>query len=258
MLAIIVFFIAHWYLSLFFQTFFLHRYASHRMFDMSPFMEKVFYCLTFVCQGSSYLSPYAYAIMHRLHHEHADTEEDPHSPEHDGNPFQMMWRTYKIYSGIYTHTIQVEEKYKANLPNWASFDRMACSMWTRMSWVLVYVAFYYFFSPSIWLFLLIPFHVLMGPIHGAIVNWCSHKFGYINFHNKDSSTNLMKLDLIMMGEGLHNNHHQYPSRANFGVKEDELDPTYPFITMLDKLGIIRLKKKEASMKRNLNFKPIES
>ncbi|MEO8474511.1 MAG: acyl-CoA desaturase, partial [Chryseolinea sp.] len=29
MIVIFAFFIAHWYLSLFFQTFFLHRYAAH-------------------------------------------------------------------------------------------------------------------------------------------------------------------------------------------------------------------------------------
>lgn len=242
-MTILIFFVAHWYLSLFFQTFFLHRYASHRMFDMSPLMEKVFYVLTFICQGSSYLSPYAYGIMHRLHHEHADTEHDPHSPSHDGHVFKMMWKTYQIYTGIFSGAIPVDEKYKANLPNWASFDRMACSLWARMVWVGVYVAFYYYFSPSIWLFLLIPLHAVMGPLHGAIVNWCSHKYGYINFESKDTSTNLMRLDLLMMGEGLHNNHHKFPSRPNFGVKRGELDPSFLFIYLLDKIGFIRLRKR---------------
>ncbi len=246
-MAILLFLIAHWYLSLFFQTFFLHRYASHRMFEMSPFMERVFYVLTFICQGSSYLSPYAYGIMHRLHHEHADTEHDPHSPSHDGHVIKMMWRTYKIYTRIFDNTIEVDEKYKTNLPNWESFDRIVCSPWVRMGWVLVYVAFYFYFSPSIWLFLLLPFHIFMGPIHGAIVNWCSHKFGYTNFESNDTSTNLMKLDLLMMGEGLHNNHHKFPSRVNFGVKKDEFDPSFPFICLLDKFGLIRLRKRYESL-----------
>src|SRR5690606_12907043 len=66
--AIIIFFILHWYLSLFVQTFYLHRYAAHRMFSMSPFWEKFFHVLTFIAQGSSYLSPYAYGVLHRMHH----------------------------------------------------------------------------------------------------------------------------------------------------------------------------------------------
>lgn len=244
-MAILLFFILHWYLSLFFQTFFLHRYAAHRMFDMSPFMEKLCYVLTFICQGSSYLSPYAYAVMHRLHHEHADTEADPHSPLHDGNIFKMMWKTYEIYEDIFFNVIPIDEKYKTQLPSWVSFERIVCTLWVRMLWVLGYVAFYYYFSPSAWLFLLIPIHIFMGPIHGAIVNWCSHKYGYVNFKGKDHSRNLMKLDLFMMGEGLHNNHHAFPSRANFGVKKNEFDPSFLLISLLDKLGIIRLRKSYA-------------
>ena len=63
----IIFFalILHWYLSLFFQTIFLHRYASHNMFKMTPFVEKVFYFLTFLFQGSSFLHPAAYGVMHK-------------------------------------------------------------------------------------------------------------------------------------------------------------------------------------------------
>ena len=45
-MAILIFFLAHWYLSLFAQTFFLHRYAAHQMFTMSKFWEKVFYFLS--------------------------------------------------------------------------------------------------------------------------------------------------------------------------------------------------------------------
>jgi stearoyl-CoA desaturase (delta-9 desaturase) len=57
MKEILIFFVAHWYLSLFFQTFFLHRYAAHKAFTMSPFVEKVVYVLTWIFQGSNYLSP---------------------------------------------------------------------------------------------------------------------------------------------------------------------------------------------------------
>ncbi|PSR06189.1 MAG: acyl-CoA desaturase, partial [Bacteroidetes bacterium SW_10_40_5] len=34
-MVIIAFFITHWYLSLFCQTFFHHRYAAHAMFTMN-------------------------------------------------------------------------------------------------------------------------------------------------------------------------------------------------------------------------------
>jgi hypothetical protein len=39
--------------------------------------ERVFYFITFFTQGSSYLVPAAYAVMHRTHHKYGDTEKDP-------------------------------------------------------------------------------------------------------------------------------------------------------------------------------------
>ncbi len=82
-MIILIFFACHWYFSLFFQTFFHHRYSAHQMFTMSKTMEKVFIFLSWLTQGSSYLSPYSYGILHRLHHAYADTEQDPHSPKYD-------------------------------------------------------------------------------------------------------------------------------------------------------------------------------
>ena len=84
-MIILVALVLHWYLSLFFQTIFLHRYASHNMFKMKPMVEKVFYLLTFLFQGSSFLHPAAYGVMHRRHHAHTDTPRDPHSPVHIKN-----------------------------------------------------------------------------------------------------------------------------------------------------------------------------
>ena len=46
-------------------------------------MEKVFYVLTWIFQGSNYLSVYGYGVMHRMHHPCADTPQDPHSPKYD-------------------------------------------------------------------------------------------------------------------------------------------------------------------------------
>ena len=71
-MAILLFFVLHWYLSLFVQTFFLHRYAAHRMFTMSPFWERAFHVFTWLAQGSSYLNPAVYGMMHRKPLDKAD------------------------------------------------------------------------------------------------------------------------------------------------------------------------------------------
>lgn len=59
---------------------------------------------------------------------------------------------------------------------------------------------------------------------------------------KNTSTNLFKLDLLMMGEGYHNNHHKNPSSVNFGFRWYELDPAYAVIRFLNWLKIIRVHK----------------
>jgi stearoyl-CoA desaturase (delta-9 desaturase) len=83
----------------------------------------------------------------------------------------------------------------------------------------------------------------LSPIHGAIINWFAHKYGYINFKVGDTSKNFLTFDFLMMGESYHNNHHKHGNRANFGgFRWHEIDPTYLVIRFFDKVGIIELPK----------------
>jgi stearoyl-CoA desaturase (Delta-9 desaturase) len=240
MIFILLFFVFHWYLSLFMQTFLQHRYAAHGAFSMNKAWERFFYFIAYITQGSSYISPRVYGIMHRLHHAYTDTAQDPHSPKYDSNLFLMMWRARKISAGIYNKSIAVEGKFLKNLPDWPLLDRIAHSIWSRLGWIALYTFIYIQFAPSAWFFLLLPVHILMVPVHGMIINWFAHKYGSVNFVLKNTSTNLFRLDLLMMGEGYHNNHHKNPSAINFGFKWYELDPTYQVIRLLGWLKIIRL------------------
>ena len=252
MIAILIFFVAHWYLSLFFQTFFLHRYAAHKMFSMSKVWERIFYILTYITQGSSYLSPYAYGILHRLHHAYADTEQDPHSPSYSSGLFDMMWKTKVAYSKLLARADDVERKFKKNLPDWQGFDNFANAWPSRVAWMLLYTLFYIYFihgtgsSPwwAYFFYLLLPLQFVMGPLHGAIINWYAHRYGTVNFDINDTSKNLFPVDVLMFGEAYHNNHHRFPNDARFGKKRFEFDPAYPFIKLFDKLGIIRLNRKK--------------
>ena len=244
-MIILVFFFAHWYLSLFCQTFFLHRYAAHKMFSMNAFWEKYFFILTWVSQGSSYLNPRGYAVLHRMHHAFSDTEHDPHSPHHTENLFTMMWKTRIIYNDLVYHRAEPDPRFNRDTPDWVALDKVADNGFVRFAWGVFYVAVYtlaYVYADMPWyLFLLLPIHFLMGPIHGAIVNWSGHKYGYANFDNHDKSKNSLIFDVLMMGELFQNNHHKLPNRVNFGVKKWELDPSYPIIWTLDRLGLIRLR-----------------
>jgi len=239
---ILIFFLAHWFLSLFFQTFFLHRYASHKMFTTSKVFERILYLLDYICLGSSFLNPRAYAIMHREHHAYSDTEKDPHSPHFFKDVFRMMWATVLTYSDHLRRTREPEARFAGNYPEWPLIDRIGSTIASRLIFGGLYVWFYVAFATQWWMFLLLPIHFLMGPIHGAIVNWCGHKYGYANFDNNDKSKNTTPFDFLMLGELFQNNHHKHPNSPNFAKKWFEFDPVYPIMKVMHWMRLIQLRK----------------
>ena len=204
--------------------------------------EKVTYVLTWLFQGANYLSPYGFGAMHRMHHAYADTEKDPHSPKYDKTLFAMIWRTKSNFTSINTRKQKMEARFTENLPDWDVFDKMAGSNISRSIWVILYVLFFIKFASTWWLWIFLPVILLMAPIHGAIINWVGHIYGYVNFKNKDTSKNIFPFDFLMMGEGYHNNHHKNSDSANFGgVRWHEIDPTYVIMKVLNKIGVIKFK-----------------
>jgi stearoyl-CoA desaturase (delta-9 desaturase) len=239
-LPIVCFFLLHWWGSVLMQTFFLHRYASHGQFRLSRAWERVFYALTYAFQGSSYLVPRAYAYMHRAHHAYSDTEKDPHTPHSYPNAFAMMWETKERYNDLVQDKVEPEERFQGYVPTWPALDRIADSNWSRLGWGVGYTLFYIAFAPHWAFFLLLPVHYLMGPIHGAIVNWAGHKYGYRNFGTRDMSRNVVPWDVFTLGELFQNNHHRHAQSINFGVRAFEWDPTHRFIRLLAALGVLDL------------------
>ena len=240
-MAILIFFISHWLLCVFFQSFFQHRYAAHRMYTMGPRTERVMHLLTYLVQGSSYLSPRAYAILHREHHAFSDTEKDPHSPHFFTDVFRMMLHTKKRYDAYTTGEGQPEARFLGGYPEWKLVDDTLRTSWVAtLGWVALYSAFYVAFATSPWQFLLLPVHFMMGPVHGAIVNWCGHKYGYRNFDSSDKSRNTLPVELLCMGELFQNNHHKYGMSPDFAARRWELDPTWQVMRLLAKVGLIEI------------------
>ncbi len=247
MLAIALFFIGHWLLSVFFQTLFLHRYGAHRQFTMSRRWERVFYAATWLTQGASFLSPRGYAILHREHHAFSDTPRDPHSPSFHKTLPAMMFHTKNRYRDLVKHRIEPEPRFDGGYPEWDALDRIADRWSTRIGFCVAYTLFYVAFAPSLIYFALLPFHFIMGPIHGAIVNWCGHKYGYRNFDCNDHSRNTLPFDFLTLGELFQNNHHKAATSPNFAVRWFEIDPTYFALRALAALNIVQFAHRGASV-----------
>jgi len=239
-MIVLMFFAAHWMLAAFFQSSFHHRYASHRLFSLTPRAERVFHVLTYLSQGSSYLSPRAYAILHREHHAYSDTARDPHAPGFFSNVLAMMWATKQRYTAHLDRRAAAEPRFTSWYPDWPTLERIGSSWSGRIAWGAAYAVFYLVFATAWWQFLLLPLHWLMGPVHGAIVNWCGHRYGYRNFRTTDQSRNSLPFDFLTLGELYQNNHHRASGRLNFAARGFEFDPTYAVLRVLAWVGAIRL------------------
>jgi len=211
---------------------------------MSKGWERLFFIFAWIAQGTSYLNPFAYGYMHRMHHANTDKDLDPHSPIHSTNIFSFMVKTWKYYDGVKTNRIELDQRFTKNLPKWEKFELISESWVARLLWVAFYVFVYYTLGANIYLFIfLLPIHFFMGPVHGLIINWFSHKIGYRNFNQSNDSTNLIPIEVLMMGEGLHNNHHYNSNKPNFAHKWFELDPSWVIIKVMSFLRIIKLHPK---------------
>src|SRR5689334_23125714 len=129
---------------------------------MSRAWERFFHLLTYLSQGSSFLSPRGYAILHRMHHAYSDTAKDPHSPHFSSNALVMMLRTKSEYDDFAYNRKDPEPRFEGGYPEWPLVDKLGQSWPMRLAWMAGYALFYAAFAPSPWLYLLVPVHWVMG------------------------------------------------------------------------------------------------
>lgn len=236
-----IFFILHWYIAFFLQSFFHHRYAAHRHFEMSRLTEKCFYIICFLVHGSSYISPYAYGIMHRLHHMHTDTEADPHSPSYHPGFFGTMLQTRNSYNKIFIGKTLIDDKLKKDLPQWKIFETVSHSWITRVCWVGLYIIIYAALATAWWMYLFLPVTIALCTIQGTMINWWAHKFGYVNYPMKNTSKNILPVDILFLGDSYHNNHHKFPGRVKNSHRWFEFDLIYAITCLLQKVNVVQWK-----------------
>jgi stearoyl-CoA desaturase (delta-9 desaturase) len=158
------------------------------------------------------------------------------------NVVSMMTHTLKHYQDHSHKRVIPEARFTGHAPEWPLIDRFGRTWTCHLLFMAGYTAFYVAYAPSLIWYLLLPVHFMMGPIHGAIVNWCGHKYGYRNFDTTqhDKSRNTLILDFVTMGELFQNNHHKFGMSPNFAARRFEVDPTYPIIKLLAWVKIIDL------------------
>ena len=214
--------------AVFSTTIFLHRTATHRALVLHPAVEVMFRLALWITTG---INTREWVAVHRKHHAFTDEEGDPHSP--------WLMGFWSVQLGNVFHYIRearqsgVLEKYARDIKDdW--WDRtlfrhnlLGPAMGVAALCAVIGVG---------WAFLAATLHgVVYVFVLSSSINGLCHYHGYKNFDN--TATNIRSLALLTGGEGLHNNHHGFPRSPKFSVKPSEIDPAWPVIWLLTKLGL---------------------
>ena len=197
-----------------------HRLLSHRSFRSYQWFERLCVLLGCLSTGGS---PISWAGTHRMHHEHLDTKQDPHSPKMIGG--------FKVHFHLWNKELRkkyVKDLLKDNFLVWIHRNYYKILiLWIGLLTLIDWRFLIYTYSiPSV-----IAFHAF------GFINYLGHTFGYKNFSiPDDSSRNNWFVNLWVCGEGWHNNHHKMPSSYRIGFRYFEWDMSAFF---LEKLSLMK-------------------
>jgi stearoyl-CoA desaturase (delta-9 desaturase) len=193
----------------------LHRYYAHRSFEFrNKYLKWMFTVIAILAARGT---PTAWVKVHRKHHRHADTIDDPHCPEN---------LTFFSFRSAFT----------AELNIFSIRDMLTSDQKFLNNYYILIIAFWIvllaIISPTLLYFAwVLP--VCLTQIFQDIWNYYGHvHVGSRNFSTKDNSKNNVWLWPIILGEAWHNNHHHSPRNYTTQVKNHELDPAAVLINLV--------------------------
>jgi stearoyl-CoA desaturase (delta-9 desaturase) len=201
-----------------------HRSLTHNAIKMNPIVEML--GKFFGSMGGTG-SPISWVLIHRAHHKYSDTDKDPHSAKD----------VLKYLVGKYP---PVSSKGIRKLAQ-SKFSKFLHRHYYLV--VLSYGACWALLGADYFCYGFI-YPMVLNMFAGHLVNWFSHSeypFNYKPHQTKDTSHNNILIGLITWGEGFHNTHHRYPVRSNFGTYWWEVDITFAFARVLERLGLATLR-----------------
>ena len=238
---------ASYFVRMFAITAFYHRYFSHKSFKTSRFMQAIF---GFLGATATQRGPLWWAAHHRHHHKHADTEKDSHSPRDGFLRSHTLWFLNK--KNFATNEDRVKDLVKYKELRWLDrYDIVPPIIYAFL--VLMVGTYIEHVHPELgatkWQILIWGYFVSTVVLSHVtfLINSLAHVWGFRSFETNDDSRNNPLLALLTLGEGWHNNHHQFPSSVKHGLRWWELDISYYLLFMMEKLGLIwDLRKPDAA------------
>ncbi|APW39073.1 acyl-CoA desaturase [Rhodoferax koreense] len=216
-------------------TIYLHRHQAHRAMDLHALPAHFFRFWLWLGTGQVTKE---WVSVHRKHHAKCETKDDPHSPHAHGIE-TVFWKGAELYRAE-TKNQETLAKFSHGCPN----DWIERNLYSRYSWqgvglmLILNLALFGIAGLAVW-----AVQMIWIPVTAAgIINGIGHYWGYRNFEAPDASTNISPWGIMIGGEELHNNHHTYPTSAKFSVKPYEFDIGWVYISMMEKVGLAKVKK----------------
>lgn len=216
--------------SVLFTTIFLHRTVTHRSLKLHPAVGALMHFHLKLFTG---LHPRQWAAVHRKHHQFSDKEGDPHSPYLFG-----LWKVFWFNAFYYRREANNEATLRRYTPDYKEdiVDKIPFGSYGAVvGWAIFILMFGLAWGTGLFWFQAVAYILLNSSINSVC-----HMIGYRNFDN--TATNVRWIAWITGGEGLHNNHHQFPSSARLSVKPYEFDPAWLVIRLLERLGMAELNR----------------
>jgi len=186
-----------------------HRLLSHRSFTTYPFIEKA---LSLIGSLTTIGSPLAWTAVHRQHHKHTETDEDPHSPYLLGN-----LRAWFGFWDIPKLDLRLVKDLRKD-----SFQKFLHKHYVTI--IVTYCILLALISPWLVIFgYAIPSCLTLHASSSIIV--IAHRHGYKTHDlGADEARNSWIANITSLGQGWHNNHHAMPWKLTQGIGKWQIDP----------------------------------
>ena len=216
-------------MSVFFTTIYLHRCITHRGVDLHPLVRNFMHLELALFTG---VVPREWAAVHRKHHHFSDKEGDPHSPYIFGL-WHVFFGNFFYYRREKSDPVTIRKYTPDYRPD--AIDRIPLIQYGVLGGLVLFMLMFgWAWGLAAWFV-----HILGYIFLNAMINSLCHMIGYRNFDNK--ATNLKWVAFLTAGEGLHNNHHEYPSSALFALRGREIDPAWLIIRLLESVGLAHVR-----------------
>lgn len=233
---LLIYFVTTSFITLLAISCYLHRSQTHRaVFFIAP-INYFFRLVLWLFTGTVTKE---WVSVHRKHHAHCDTQEDPHSPQYFGLK-KILLEGADIYQNIAKKNPALLAEYGTGTPN--DFLERYFFGWSNFGITISFaVQFVLFGAPTIIIWSL---QMLIMPVVAAgFINGIAHVYGTQRFKDGEPRGDGTVFERIggalnvptyglAVGEEFHNNHHAFQHRYKFSHAWYEFDLAGTFIELL--------------------------